>query len=201
MKKFIIKANKYLDREVEGYYHCDYIGYQKHGNPDFINHLKNMSKQYSETDLVEDFVNVAEKLTADLKIIVGTQKHSKYTICTVPRSKTDKSYSQSQLMFKKAVSSVADSLGFKNGTNAIKRIKNTKTTHNWRLENNTGDEPYVGITKDTCEINKSAINNANIILVDDIYTEGVYVAEDCIQTLFDFGAKDVILYVIAKTRS
>ena len=128
MKKFTIKANKYLDREVKGYYHCEYIGYQKRGNPDFINRLKNMSKQYSETDLVEDFVTVAEKLTADLKSIVGTHKHSDYIICTIPRSKTDKSYSQSQLMFKKAVSSVADSLGFKNGTNAIKRIKNTKTS-------------------------------------------------------------------------
>ena len=28
-----------------------------------------------------------------------------------------------------------------------------------------------------------------------------FVAEDCIQTLFDFGAKNVILYVIAKTRN
>lgn len=200
MKQFTIKANKYLDRNVQGYYNCDYIGYQKQGNPDFINRLKNMSKQYSETDLVEDFVTVCEMLTNDLKSIANKEDYTNIVVCTIPRSKTDKSYSQSQLMFKKAVSSVADSLGFKNGTNAIKRIKNTKTTHNWRLENNTGDDPFVGITKDTCEINRSTIKNANIILVDDIYTEGVYVAEDCIQTLFDFGAKNVILYVIAKTR-
>lgn len=40
MKKFTIKANKYLDRDVQGYYNCEYIGYQKSGNPDFINRLK-----------------------------------------------------------------------------------------------------------------------------------------------------------------
>lgn len=39
-----------------------------------------------------------------------------------------------------------------------------------------------------------------VLLVDDIYIKGVNVAEDCIQTLLDLGAKDVILYVIAKTK-
>lgn len=86
-----------------------------------------------------------------------------------------------------------------NGVDAIKRIKNSKTTHNWRLSNNTGKMPYLGITKDTCEINGNAISNKTVLLVDDIYTKGVNVAEDCIQTLLDLGAKNVILYVIAKT--
>ncbi len=80
------------------------------------------------------------------------------------------------------------------------RVKDTKTTHNWRLENNTGDNPYKGITKDTCRVDLSKIKGQNIILVDDIYTEGVNVIEDCIQNLFDLGAKSVILYVTAKTR-
>ena len=91
-------------------------------------------------------------------------------------------------------------MGLDNQTSAIIREKNTKTTHNWRLENNTGDMPYKGITNDTCKINKNAILNKNIILVDDIYTEGVNTIEDCLQTLLDNGAKNVILYVIAKTR-
>lgn len=39
-----------------------------------------------------------------------------------------------------------------------------------------------------------------MILVDDIYTENVNIAEDIIQTIFDLGAKSVTLYVIAKTR-
>ncbi|MEG1500016.1 MAG: hypothetical protein RR400_03015 [Clostridia bacterium] len=102
-------------------------------------------------------------------------------------------------MFKKAISSVADNLGFQNCCDAIKRVKDTKTTHNWRLDHNTGNNPYVGITKDTCEFKGNKIKGKNIILVDDIYTEGVNVAEDCIQTLLDLGATNVIMYVVAKT--
>ena len=44
------------------------------------------------------------------------------------------------------------------------------------------------------------VKDKYIILVDDIYTEGVNVIEDCIQYLFDLGTKSVILYVTAKTR-
>ena len=198
MKKFTIKANKYLDRDVQGYYNCEYIGYQKSGNPDFINHLKNMTKQHSELDLVKDFIAVYERAEKD--IVEITQGKTNYMVCVIPRSKAEKHYSTNQLMFKKAISSVVDNLGLENGVDTIKRVKDTKTTHDWRLEHNTGDMPYQNITTDTCEIKKHAISDKNIILVDDIYTENVFVAEDCIQTLFDLGAKSVILYVIAKTR-
>ena len=44
------------------------------------------------------------------------------------------------------------------------------------------------------------LKDKNIILIDDIYTEGVYVAEDCVNTLLNLGAKSVMLYVVAKTR-
>ncbi len=118
MKEFTIKVNSYLSADISGYYNCDYVGYQKSGNPDFINHLKNMPMKSSELDLVKDFI----------------------------------------------------------------------------------DMQYVGITKDTCQIDETKIVGKDIIPVDDIYTEGVFVAEDCIQTLLDLGAKSVILYVIAKTR-
>ena len=198
MKMFTIKANKYLDRDVQGYYNCEYIGYQKSGNPDFINHLKNMTKQHSELDLVKDFIAVYERAEKD--IVEITQGKTNYMVCVIPRSKAEKHYSTNQLMFKKAISSVVDNLGLENGVDTIKRVKDTKTTHDWRLEHNTGDMPYQNITTDTCEIKKHAISDKNIILVDDIYTENVFVAEDCIQTLFDLGAKSVILYVIAKTR-
>lgn len=201
MKSFTINKNLYLDRDVNGYYNCDYVGYQQKGNPDFLNRLKNMTKSHNEMDLVKDFIEVADRATNDLNKIIGTEGLYNPVICVAPRSKTEKSYSPCQLMFKKAISSVVSNLDATNGSDYIKRIKDTKTTHNWRLENNTGDMPYKGITKDTCEINKGLIFGRDIILVDDIYTEGVFVAEDCIQTLFDFGAKSVILYVIAKTRS
>lgn len=199
MKKFTIQANKYLDRDVQGFYNCEYVGYHKSGNPDFINHLKNMTKQHSELDLVKDFIAVYEKAVKDIEEI--TQGSSNYMVCAIPRSKAEKHYAVCQLMFKKAISSVADNLGLENGVDVIKRVKDTKTTHDWRLEHNTGDMPYKDITIDTCEIKKSEISGKNIILVDDIYTENVNVAEDCIQTLLNLGAKNVILYVIAKTRS
>lgn len=200
MKKFTIKANSYLGMDIKGYYNCDYVGYQKSGNPDFINHLKNMTRKSSELDLVKDFMAVFERTSEDLKEIIKIEKLQDCVIVVAPRSKAENHYKQSQLLFKKAVSCVADKMGFHNGYNAIKRIKDTKTTHSWRMENNTGDMPYVGITKDTCQIDKTKILSKDVILVDDIYTEGVFVAEDCIQTLLDLGAKSVILYVIAKTR-
>lgn len=201
MKKFTIKQNSYLDRDVKGFYNCDYIGYRQKGNPDFINRLKNMTKSNSEIDLVDDFIEVAERATKDLETIINTENLNHPTICVVPRSKAENHYAQNQLMFKKAVSSVINNLNALNGSNYIKRIKDTKTTHSWRLEHNTGDLTYKGITKDTCQINKDGIYGKNIILVDDIYTDGVNTIEDCIQSLFDYGAKNIIMYVIAKTRS
>lgn len=200
MKNFTVKQNKLLEKDIQGFYNTEYVGYQQEGNPDFINHLKNMTKQKDEMELVEDFIEVAERFENDVQEIIKKENLNHPTIVVVPRSKTEKSYKPCQLMFRKAISSIADKLGFDNQTSAIKRIKNTKTTHNWRMENNTGDMPYPGITKDTCEICKSNIANKDIILVDDIYTEGVNTIEDCLQTLLELGAKSVILYVIAKTR-
>ncbi len=199
MKKFIVKANKYLNKNVEAYYHQDYVGYNQRGNPDFINHFKNMSCLKSELDLVNDFVTACEIIANDIQKIIEN-KNEEFVIITIPRSKADKNYKQCQLMFKKVVSGIANKLGLINGTDAIKRVIDTKTTHDWRMENNTGKNPYVGITKDSCYVDESKIFNKNIILVDDIYTEGVNVAEDCLQLLFDFGAKSVILYVVAKTK-
>ena len=67
------------------------------------------------------------------------------------------------------------------------------------MENNSGNMPYIGITNDTCEINSQTFAGKDVILVDDIYTKGVNIAEDCIQTLLNIGANNVILYTIAKT--
>ena len=158
-----------------------------------------MSGDKNELDLVEDFIAVAEIFKNDISAIIENENLKNASVCVVPRSKAENSYKQSQLMFKKAISSVANQLKVNNATNAIKRLKDTKTTHNWRLENNTGDSPYVGITKDTCKIDVSQIYGKDIILVDDIYTEGVNVAEDCINELFTLGAKNVIMYAIART--
>lgn len=101
MKSFTINKNSYLDRDVKGYYNCDYIGYQQKGNPDFINRLKNMTKSHNEMDLVKDFIEVADRATNDLQRIIENEGLYNPIICVVPRSKAEKSYSPSQLMFKK----------------------------------------------------------------------------------------------------
>ena len=200
MKEFVIPKNNYLAEDMKGYYNRDYVGYQKPENPDFINHLKNMTRQYDELDLAPDFVEVFEIAYRDISQIVKKERLDDCAIVVVPRSKKESSYVRSQLVFKKIISCVADKLELGNATDAIKRIKDTRTTHSWRMENNTGEMPYVGITKDTCELKTSSFRTKDVILVDDIYTKGVFVAEDCAQSLLDFGAKRVILYVIAKTR-
>ena len=197
MKQFELTTNKYLDRNINGYYHCDYLGFQKKGNPDYINRLKNMSKTYSELDLIEDFIEVYDNALSDISKISNGKR---FTICVVPRSKSENFYTANQRFFKKAISCVADNLKMENGTDAIKRISDTKTTHSWRANNNNGAMPYKNITADTRKIDSYFIKNKNIILVDDVYNNGINIAEDCIQTLFNLGAESVILYVIAKVK-
>lgn len=200
MEKFIVAANKYLEKDIACYYHCDYVGFQKKGNPDFINRLKNMSKQYDELDLIDDFITVSDIVRADIAHIIDETHVNDYIVITVPRSKAEDKYAQCQLMFKKAISCAANAMGLKDGTNAIKRIKNTRTTHNWRDLKNRGPMPYPSITTDTCTINKDMVKDRNILLVDDIYTHGVFVAEDVLQTLLNLGAKSIIMYVIARAK-
>ena len=65
-----------------------------------------MSKQHSELDLVKDFIDVYEKSIADIENIAKEEKID--MICVVPRSKAEKKYAKSQLMFKKAISCIAD---------------------------------------------------------------------------------------------
>lgn len=49
-----------------GVYHCDYRGYHKDWNPDYINHLKNPGKK-TEMDLVEDFIEAYETVKLGLQ--------------------------------------------------------------------------------------------------------------------------------------
>lgn len=121
----------------------------------------------------------------------------------VPRARTDISYSKEQLMFHEAIQLAVKQLSpfFIDGTDCIIRTKNTKTTH--IKSANYPDPyplPYPGITEDTCKIKTEKVRDQNIILIDDIYTKTVNIDEDCIQTLFNHGAKNVVLYTIAYTR-
>lgn len=63
--------------------------------------------------------------------------------------------------------------------------------------NNDGPEPYPGITEETCAISPN-VKAMNILLVDDIYTPGVNIDEDCINALLKMGAKTVTFYAVGK---
>lgn len=112
-----------------------------------------------------------------------------------------------QLFLNKTVSILGEdfnqsqkTFSLEDGTDYITRIKNTKTTH---LRNiigsyeDTGNNPYPGISKDTCSFSPY-IKDKNILLIDDLYTYSINIDEDMIQALLDNGAKSVIFYSIGK---
>lgn len=203
MKEFIIEKNEFLTYgNVKGYYHQYYTGFRNEGNPDFINVLKNTFNYESFKKLKDAKEKVINILKLDIPNIIKENRLSNCMCICVPRAKALNTYSNNQLLFKDAIRIASHSLvNVTDGTNCIRRTKNTKTTHlkNVTFEND-GDMPYVGITKNTCHIDTNAIKDKNIILIDDIYTKSVNVDEDCIQALFDNGAKNVIFYSIGYTR-
>ena len=92
MKKFYIGENKYLEQKVLAFYNCDYVWYKKQGNPDFINHLKNMTNQYNELDLVEDFVQVSERFVKDMESLFDKGDYKNFIVCVMPRFKRENKY-------------------------------------------------------------------------------------------------------------
>lgn len=133
-------------------------------------------------------------------------------VCRIPRSKVN--MQDSQLLFQAAIREAIElvieylekygvphyyigndeyfDIKLIDGINCIKRIKDVPTTHL------TGDRAYPGITKDSCDISDEVIGK-RILLIDDIYTLGVGVVEDCIQALYDKGAERVIFYAVGRT--
>ncbi len=204
LPRHIIAKNEFLNISIMGYYNRDYIGYGKPGNPDFLNVLKNTFDKESMVNLLAARDQVVEILKRDLPYVITEKNMRDCLVICVPRAKAHDSYSSEQLMFIEAVSMAAKFLeNVNDGTNCIYRIKNTKTTHLRYASGipNDGDDPYPGITKDTCFIDTTRIKGRKIILVDDIYTKTVNIDEDCIQALFDNGAAKVVFYSIAYTRS
>jgi phosphoribosylpyrophosphate synthetase len=123
------------------------------------------------------------------------------TVCVVPRAKSEQSYHANQHLFRSTVRATIGQInGFVDGTSYMRRHTNTKTTH---LRNpvrgyvNDGQEPYVGITEETCEISPN-VRGRNILLVDDVYTSGVNIDEDAINALLRAGARTVTFYAVGK---
>lgn len=200
---FIISRNEFLSRDTQGYFHQYYTGYRQPGNPDFLNVLKNTFNSEPRENLLNASKKVIDILLSDIPTIMSENNMSNCMCVCVPRAKALKTYTNLQLMFKKAVSIAANKIhGVIDGTDFIIREINTRTTHLRNVPStiNDGDGPYPGITVNTCRIDRNRIRNQNILLIDDIYTRNVNVDEDCIQALFDNGARNVIFYSIGYTR-
>lgn len=194
MNEFTIYANEYLRQNIQGFYHTNYTGYQNIGNPDYLNDLKNTFASYSEEKLGNATSQLYNVLKSDLALF-----DRNLTICIIPRSKAENTYSHNQLLFKKVVQCLINQLGFQDGSNFIIRHTNTRTTHlNRSGYGGNGDMPYCGITQNTCHI-LNEVYGKNILLIDDIYTNDVNIDEDAIQALFGKGANSIIFYSVGKT--
>ena len=205
MNSFTIDANKYLNQNIQGFYHTDYKRYGNPGNPDYLNDLKNTYGKPDSNDTEWYKKKELKKLKNATKQLYNVLKNNlitfdkNLTICIVPRSKAENTYKNNQLLFKKVVQQLIDKLDFQDGSNYIIRHTDTKTTHLEHTEyGGDGDMPYVGITKNTCDIS-SDVQGKDILLIDDIYTNGINIDEDVIQALLDYGAKSVIFYAVGKT--
>ena len=104
MNKFTIPRNEYLLQDIRAFYHTAYVGFQKPGNPDYINILKNTYGSDSTTRLNSAVQELQNVLQNDLRQILQELQFESLTVCVVPRAKTN--YLRNQLLFKSTVRSV-----------------------------------------------------------------------------------------------
>lgn len=194
------KGNYYLKREVQAYFHSKYSSgagqWQVKGSiENIICTLKNDITPYAEIVLQNVCGQLENILKTDLPQVLKLSGKNSLVVCVVPRAKVN--YNPNQLYFKKTISKVANQLpGFIDGSEYIKRVKDTKTTHRARSgHGGNGDMPYPSITLDTCNFSLN-VKGKDILLIDDLYTNSVNIDEDAIQALFDKGANSVIFYSI-----
>lgn len=208
---FRVDSNEYLSKQIDAYAHGLYIPYRS-SYSGYLTRLILDLKGSPTCDIDTVKTNAATIIQNDLDgIITNLKKYQNFrpTIVAMARSKPDCFWKEYELQFRPSIAMALSNSkivkGSKekwmlDGINFIKRKKETQTTHlgrSGRLRNN-GSAPYPGITKDTCVL-CGDVRGKYVILIDDIYTPGVCVDEDCIQYLYDNGARDVILYVLGLT--
>ena len=202
LHEFMIEPNPYLSRRIKSFYHINYLGHRKLGNPDYINTLKNTYNSYSNELLNNAIRELENALLEDLPNILKILQLQSMTVCVVPRAKSENSYQSNQLLFKSTIKNVVNRLDcFYDGVDYVIRHTNTKTTHlppHTPNYNNDGENPYLGITIDTCNISDN-VKGKEILLIDDIYTKTINIDEDVIQALLDNGAKSIFFYAIGST--
>jgi predicted amidophosphoribosyltransferase len=201
MNQYIINSNNYLSSNTKAFFHVPYTRMGSPGNPDYLNDLKNTFNSFPETKLRSAVQELQNALREDLPQILDFLRLNALVVCVVPRAKSENSYGANQKLFCTTVQTVVRQLpGFVDGTSYLRRHTNTKTTH-LRKEvpnyTNDGPEPYQGITAQTCDISPQ-VKDKNILLIDDIYTPGVNIDEDAIQTLRQAGANNVTFYSVGK---
>lgn len=197
----------FLHVPVAAFYHKDYhsannaLRQQKGTVENIITTLKNQFHDKPQSVLEGASNDLIAILKQDLpKILVRTGK-GKLTVCVIPRSKAESTYSPNQLCFKRSVRKAVAMLNcFEDGGDFLVRHTDTRTTHMDRSGyGGSGDLPYPGITRDTCRISLE-VRDKDILLIDDLYTETVNIDEDAIQTLLNHGANSVTLYCLGRTK-
>lgn len=193
-----------LLQDVSAYYHNDYSGggnWRIKGTVEnLICTLKNDITPYPSMVLLEARQKLAQILNIDLPTILHDCGVDSLRVCVIPRAKREKIYRPDQLYLRETIQTVVCELsGFEDGTHDIIRHTDTVTTHRAKSGfGGSGERPYVGITKDTCSISDEVIGK-DILLIDDLYTKSINIDEDCIQALYDKGARNVFFYSIGKT--
>lgn len=193
-----------LQRDILAFCHGDYHGGGNWRISGTIENLictfKNDITPYHESILSDAKVRLAGILENDLPEVLRLSERRNLRVCVIPRSKRENSYRPNQLYLRATIQSVVQRInGLEDGTHDIIRHTDTATTHLARIGNGgAGDNPYIGITNDTCNISDDIIGR-DILLIDDLYTRTINIDEDCIQALLDKGASNVFFYSIGKT--
>ena len=215
LKEFKLFRNSFLNHTTKGYYMLDYKG-SDDVNTKFILDFKNTFHNTHICCLINVKEQAKEIAKEVIPLIIKNESWKDCVCVSVPRARKLDNYFPEQLYLQYSIQEAVDSLNreglqITDGTACIKRIFNTKTTHfvnkpdieietKGGREINDGPRPYPGITKETCLVNEELIKGRNVILIDDIYTARVNIDEDCIQALYEKGAKKVVFFAFAKTK-
>ena len=206
MKQFTVIANDILSRNVQAFYHEDYMGGGRWNVTGTVENtictLKNDITPYTESVLQNARNQLIGILRTDLLQVLQLTGRTTLRVCVIPRAKKEEFYRANQLYLRATIQSVVLRLDrFEDGTHDIIRQTNTRTTHrNKSGHGGDGRMPYAGITNDTCTLSDEIIGK-DILLIDDLYTKTVNIDEDCLQALIDKGARSVYFYSIGKTVS
>lgn len=206
MTHYQIYDENWCEYTVDAFYNSEYHGggnWKIDGTiENMICTFKNDITPYSNDVLQRAENKLANILIHDLPMILNYMNYSSLVVCVIPRAKRENYYRDNQKLFRYVVQWVINNKlnGFVDGTRYIIRHTDTATTHlahNPMGNRGTGDMPYKGITKETCNI--ANVRGKNILLIDDLYTKTVGIDEDAIQALYDNGANKVLFYSVGKT--